>query len=80
MIVNLKLHAFSKALRMVNDHCDGFGYIPNEIQKMSETNLNTELKNPSDIRVFAIALAFDRGYSVNKIHNLTKMINGFYVN
>ena len=69
--------AFSKALRMVNDHCDGFGYVPSRMKKIDNNELDKELQQPSDIRVFAIALAFLRGYSVDKLYQLTKIDRWF---
>merc|ERR1712154_621219 len=65
--------AISKALRMVNGECDGFGYVSKEIEALNDKDLDKELMNPSDVRIFAIASAFQRGYSVDKIHSLTKI-------
>ncbi|MBS1440521.1 MAG: carbamoyl-phosphate synthase large subunit, partial [Alistipes sp.] len=36
-------------------------------------NLDDELANPTDMRMFAIAAAFEKGYSVQKLHELTKI-------
>eukprot|EP00486_Rosalina_sp_Unknown_P002023 CAMPEP_0201565384 /NCGR_PEP_ID=MMETSP0190_2-20130828/4475_1 /ASSEMBLY_ACC=CAM_ASM_000263 /TAXON_ID=37353 /ORGANISM="Rosalina sp." /LENGTH=567 /DNA_ID=CAMNT_0047982817 /DNA_START=1118 /DNA_END=2818 /DNA_ORIENTATION=+ len=65
--------AISKALRMVNGECDGFGYVPKEIKALDTKQLDKELVNPSDIRIFAIASAFQRGYSVDKLNELTRI-------
>ncbi|ETO24655.1 hypothetical protein RFI_12503, partial [Reticulomyxa filosa] len=69
--------AMSKALRMVNDHCDGFGYVPSKMHRLTNEQMEKELQYPSDMRVFAIALALKRGYSVNQIHDLTKIDRWF---
>jgi len=63
--------AMSKAMRMVNGECDGFGYVPKEIKLLNDKQLDKELINPSDIRIFAIASAMQRGYTVDRIHKLT---------
>eukprot|EP01083_Nonionella_stella_P229941 813304_1 len=65
--------AVSKALRMVNEECDGFGFVPKEIAQWNDAELCAELQNPSDIRIFAIASALHRGYSVDRIHSLTRI-------
>ena len=36
-------------------------------------NLDDELANPTDMRIFAVAEAFDRGYSIDRLHELTKI-------
>ncbi len=51
--------AMSKALRMVNGERDGFGYVPNDIRNLK--CIDSELANPSHIRIFVIASAFQRG-------------------
>jgi carbamoylphosphate synthase large subunit len=38
---------------------------------VSEAQLDNELSSPSDRRIFALALALQRGYSVDRIHMLT---------
>lgn len=44
---------------------------------MDNENIDEELKNPSDQRLFAIANAFHRGYSVDKIWELTQIDKWF---
>ena len=65
--------AMSKALRMVYGECDGFGFVPKEIKALNETQLDRELNIPSDIRIFAVAAALQRGYTVDRIHALTRI-------
>jgi len=65
--------AMSKALRMVYPDCDGFGFVPKEIAALNETELDRELNIPSDVRVFAVAAALQRGYTVDRIHGLTRI-------
>merc|ERR1719334_2385189 len=65
--------AMSKALRMVYGECDGFGYVPKEIKALDKESLDRELNIPSDIRIFAIAAALQRGYTVDRIHALTRI-------
>eukprot|EP00493_Phyllostaurus_siculus_P027197 UN27543 len=69
--------AFSKALRMVDDAVDGFGFVPTKYGKMSKEELETRLTKPSDRRVFAITEAFHRGYKVSQIHDLTRIDKWF---
>lgn len=40
---------------------------------MKKEELEDRLVNPSDHRVFAIAEVLHRGYTVQKIHDLTKI-------
>lgn len=40
-------------------------------------NVDEELTNPTDKRLFAIATAFGRGYSVDKIWQMTKIDKWF---
>ena len=56
--------AIQKGLRMVGQGMHGFAGNKIEIPDIDE-----ELVNPTDKRVFAIAEAFDRGYDVDKIHD-----------
>ena len=37
------------------------------------TNLDDELANPTDLRIFAIAQALEEGYSIERIYELTKI-------
>ena len=40
-------------------------------------DIDEELVNPTDKRVFAISTAFHRGYSVDKIHQMTNIDKWF---
>ncbi|RUP46402.1 hypothetical protein BC936DRAFT_146999 [Jimgerdemannia flammicorona] len=57
-----------KAIRAIDYHLNN--YVDND-------NIDEELKNPSDQRLFAIANAFHCGYSVDKIWELTKIDKWF---
>ncbi len=58
-----------KGLRMIGQGMHGF--VGNDHVKFD--NLEEELANPTDLRIFAIAQALEEGYSVEKIENLTKI-------
>lgn len=62
-----------KGLRMVGQGMHGFVGNKKEVKDIDE-----ELMNPTDNRIFAIAAAFDKGYSVDKIHNMTKIDKWFW--
>ena len=64
--------AIQKGLRMVGQGMHGFAGNKIEIPDIDE-----ELVNPTDKRVFAIAEAFDRGYDVDKIHEMTRIDKWF---
>jgi carbamoyl-phosphate synthase large subunit len=61
-----------KAIRMLDVGMHGF--VGNEIDF---ANLDKELSEPTDKRIFAIAVALKQGYSVEKIHDLTKITKWF---
>ncbi|MCZ7609962.1 MAG: carbamoyl-phosphate synthase (glutamine-hydrolyzing) large subunit [Ignavibacterium sp.] len=61
-----------KAIRMLDVGMNGF--VGNNI---SFNNLDKELAEPTDKRIFAIAQALQQGYSVEKIHQLTKITKWF---
>ena len=58
-----------KGLRMIGQGMHGF--VGNDHVKFA--NLDEELANPTDLRIFAIAQALEEGYSVKKIEDLTKI-------
>lgn len=60
-----------KSLRMMDDSIDGFGHIPERFNSMTNDEIEIELRNPTDSRIFIIALAFQRNYSVDQIHAMT---------
>ena len=64
--------AIQKGLRMVGQGMHGF--VGNTI---NIPDLDFELNNPTDKRVAAIEIAFDRGYSVDRLHDMTKIDKWF---
>ena len=64
--------AIQKGLRMVGQGMHGF--VGNTI---SVPDLDFELNNPTDKRVAAIEIAFDRGYSIDRLHDMTKIDKWF---
>ena len=60
--------ALQKAIRMLDVGMNGL--VCNDL---TFHNLEKELKEPTDKRMFAIAEAIKRGYSIDKIHFLTKV-------
>ncbi len=65
--------AIQKGLRMIGQGMHGFvgnnNLVFDEIEK--------ELQNPTDMRIFVIASAFEKGLDINKIHKLTKIDKWF---
>lgn len=62
-----------KAIRMVTQYAlDGF-----EASPIDEPDLNEELKNPTNQRLFAVANAFSAGYSVDQVNKLTNIDKWF---
>ncbi|MCF0178915.1 MAG: carbamoyl-phosphate synthase (glutamine-hydrolyzing) large subunit [Bacteroidales bacterium] len=62
-----------KGLRMIGQGMHGF--VGNDHTRFE--NLDEELANPTDLRVFAIAQALEEGYSIEKIEELTKIDTWF---
>ena len=58
-----------KGLRMIGQGMHGF--VGNEHTKFE--NLDEELANPTDLRVFSIASALEEGYTIERIFELTKI-------
>ena len=58
-----------KGLRMIGQGMHGF--VGNDHTKFED--LDKELANPTDLRIFAIAQALEEGYSVERIEELTKI-------
>jgi len=63
--------ALQKALRMTDTSIAGFE--PNSFSIQSEEELVKALEVASDLRVYAVALALQRGMSVERIHTLTSI-------
>ncbi len=62
-----------KALRMIGQGMHGF--VGNN--DIVFDNIDKELKDPTDRRIFAIEQALEKNYSVDKIHKLTKIDKWF---
>lgn len=64
-----------KGLRMIGQGMHGF--VGNN--NLTFENLDDELENPTDLRIFAVAQALEEGYTIERIHELTK-INPWFLN
>ncbi len=62
-----------KGLRMIGQGMHGF--VGN--REMEFDNVEEALTNPTDLRIFAIAYALEKGYTVAEIENLTKIDKWF---
>ena len=62
-----------KGLRMIGQGMHGF--VGNDHTKFD--NLDEELSNPTDLRIFAIAQALEEGYTIERIEELTKIAPWF---
>ncbi|KAG8916737.1 hypothetical protein FRC00_014461, partial [Tulasnella sp. 408] len=60
-----------KAIRAIDDRFTGFG------ESEMVDDIDYELLNPTDMRLFAIAAAFKKGYSVDKIWQMTNIDKWF---
>lgn len=58
-----------KGLRMIGQGMHGF--VGNDHTRFN--NLDDELANPTDLRIFAIAQALEEGYDIQRIYDLTKI-------
>ena len=65
--------AFQKGLRMIGQGANGF--VCNKPYHVGD--LDEALSHPTDTRIFAVAAAFESGYSVDKIHELTHIDRWF---
>nr|WP_321347099.1 carbamoyl-phosphate synthase (glutamine-hydrolyzing) large subunit [uncultured Draconibacterium sp.] len=66
--------AIQKGIRMVGLGMHGF--VANK-EEITIEGIEEELTNPTDRRIFAIAEAFNKGYSIDQIHNKTKIDRWF---
>ena len=64
-----------KGLRMIGQGMHGF--VGNN--NLTFENLDDELENPTDLRIFAVAQALEEGYTIERIYELTK-INPWFLN
>ncbi len=67
--------AIQKGLRMIGQGMHGF--VGN--RDIVFDNIDEELTKPTDMRIFAIQAALEAGYSIDRIHELTKIDNWFLV-
>ena len=65
--------AIQKGLRMIGQGAHGF--VANKEIKVE--NIDKSLKEPTDNRIFVIAEALQKGYTVDQIHDLTKIDRWF---
>ena len=65
--------AIQKGLRMIGQGANGF--VCNKPYKVED--LDWALSHPTDTRIFAIAAAFESGYSVERVHELTRIDRWF---
>ena len=65
--------AIQKGLRMIGQGMHGF--VDNK--ELIVDDVDTALKAPTDKRIFVIEKAFDRGYSIDRIHELTRIDKWF---
>lgn len=59
--------SIQKGLRMIGQGMHGF----TANKELKIENIDESLQNPTDQRIFSIALALKKGYTVDKIHQLT---------
>jgi carbamoyl-phosphate synthase large subunit len=62
-----------KGLRMIGQGMHGFTGNLN----LPDNDIDTELSKPTDMRIFSISTAMKKGYSIQKIHQLTGIDNWF---
>ena len=65
--------AIQKGLRMIGQGMHGF----TENRELNIPDVEAALKEPTDRRIFVIAKAFMQGYTVDQIHDLTKIDKWF---
>lgn len=63
--------AIQKGLRMIGQGMHGF--VANADAVVTDPDLDHELSEPTDTRIFSIAAAFESGYTVARIHELTRI-------
>ena len=65
--------AIQKGLRMIGQGAHGF--VGN--RDLIIENIEEELSNPTEMRIFVIEKAFEKGYSIDRIYKLTKINRWF---
>ena len=66
-----------KACRMVNPGLDGLEGTDSNLVEEETVDLETQLKTPTDTRLFALQKALEDGWSVDRVHALTKIDKWF---
>ena len=67
--------AIQKGLRMIGQGMHGF--VGNASKEIPESELEGALRAPTDTRIFAISQALRAGYTIDQIHELTKIDRWF---
>ncbi|MDD4618276.1 MAG: carbamoyl-phosphate synthase large subunit, partial [Bacteroidales bacterium] len=67
--------AIQKGLRMIGQGAHGF--VANK--EINVEDIDRSLREPTDNRIFVISKAFQKGYSIDQIHELTKIDKWFLV-
>lgn len=67
--------AIQKGIRMIGQGMHGF--VGN--RDLEFEDIGKELSEPTDMRIFVIASAFEKGYTVDQIHDLTKIDKWFLI-
>lgn len=67
--------AIQKGLRMIGQGMHGF--VGNKELKISD--IEKELSEPTDMRIFVIARAFEEDYTIDQIHKLTRIDKWFLI-
>jgi carbamoyl-phosphate synthase large subunit len=65
--------AIQKGLRMIGQGMHGF--VGN--RDLTFEDIDKELQEPTDMRIFVIEAALEKGYTIDRIHDLTKIDNWF---
>lgn len=65
-----------KAVRMVNPNLDGLDGEPVDFPTSREL-IDAQLRKPTDERLFYVISAFDAGYSIDQVHDLTRIDRWF---
>ncbi|MDD4514573.1 carbamoyl-phosphate synthase (glutamine-hydrolyzing) large subunit [Massilibacteroides sp.] len=65
--------AIQKGLRMIGQGMHGF----TQNKELKIDDIDKALREPTDTRVFVISKAFDAGYTIDQIHDLTKIDKWF---
>ncbi|MEE4176331.1 MAG: carbamoyl-phosphate synthase (glutamine-hydrolyzing) large subunit [Bacteroides sp.] len=67
--------AIQKGLRMIGQGMHGF--VGNS--DIHFENVDEELQKPTDMRIYAISAALEKGYTIDRIHELTKIDKWFLI-